>query len=297
MAQVIRGKDRILDLTLISLVAGGHLLLEDIPGVGKSTLARTLAQVVGGSFRRIQFTSDLLPADLVGVNVWKAAESRFEFRPGPVFANLVLADEINRAPPRTQSALLESMGEHQVSIDGISHPLPEPFMVIATQNPLEHHGTYPLPESQRDRFVFRVQMGYVDAEVEASLLASGGTRRIAELSATLEGEQVLAAQTLAREVFVHEDLARYAQQVVQATREGDQVELGVSTRGALSWMSAARARAFLQGRAQVSIDDLQELAVPSLAHRIVPSRSTGADQSAVAEEILRELVARVPVPV
>ena len=174
VATRIHGKDEIIDLALICLVARGHLLIEDIPGVGKSTLARALADAIGGSFSRIQFTSDLLPADLLGVNVWRASQEAFEFRRGPVFANLVLADEVNRAPPRTQSALLEAMAEGQVSIDGTSHALPDPFVVIATQNPEEHHGTYPLPESQRDRFLLRLSMGYAAAEVEAALLLSGG---------------------------------------------------------------------------------------------------------------------------
>src|SRR5690606_32431822 len=272
VARRIHGKDQVIDLALISLIARGHLLIEDIPGVGKSTLARALAAAIGGSFSRIQFTSDLLPADLLGVNVWRASREQFEFRPGPIFANLVLADEVNRAPPRTQSALLEAMAEGQVSIDGTSHALPDPFVVIATQNPEEHHGTYPLPESQRDRFLLRLSMGYADAETEAALLLHGGVdgpgRASAEPGSALAApSQLLDLQRAAADVFLHPDLARYAQRLVQATREAGEIRLGVSTRGALAWVAAARARALLDRRTQVGIDDLQELAVAALAHR------------------------------
>jgi MoxR-like ATPase len=305
VAKQIHGKDEVIDLALICLVAGGHLLIEDIPGVGKSTLARALASAIGGSFSRIQFTSDLLPADLLGVNVWRASREQFEFRQGPIFANLVLADEVNRAPPRTQSALLEAMAEGQVSIDGISHALPSPFIVIATQNPEEHHGTYPLPESQRDRFVLRLSMGYASAEVEAALLLSGGvpaqsparSQPGTEAVALAEPTQLHELQAAAAKVHLHPDLAHYAQRVVQATRDAGEIRLGVSTRGALAWVAAARARALLGGRAQVSIDDLQDLAVAALAHRIVPAQAGSGDQVALAQELVRELVATVPVPV
>jgi MoxR-like ATPase len=299
VATRIRGKTEVIELALICLVARGHLLIEDIPGVGKSTLARALAEAIGGSFSRIQFTSDLLPADLLGVSVWRASNEQFEFRRGPVFANLVLADEVNRAPPRTQSALLEAMAEGQVSIDGISHPLPQPFIVIATQNPEEHHGTYPLPESQRDRFLLRLSMGYADAATEAALLRDGGV----EAPGSSGGAKVESPSTLlelqaaASAIHLHKDLADYAQRVVQATRDAAEIRLGVSTRGALAWVAAARARALLNGRAQVGIDDLQELAVVGLAHRIVPAQTGSGDQVALAQELVRELVASVAVPV
>jgi MoxR-like ATPase len=301
VATRIRGKKEVIDLALICLVARGHLLIEDIPGVGKSTLARALAEAIGGSFSRIQFTSDLLPADLLGVSVWRASNEVFEFRRGPMFANLVLADEVNRAPPRTQSALLEAMAEGQVSIDGISHPLPQPFIVIATQNPEEHHGTYPLPESQRDRFLLRLSMGYADAATEAALLRDGGVEppgAAAKHGATVDSPSaLLELQNAAAAIHLHADLADYAQRVVQATRDAGEIRLGVSTRGALAWVAAARARALLNGRAQVGIDDLQELAVFGLAHRIVPAQTGSGDQVALAQELVREIIATVPVPV
>jgi MoxR-like ATPase len=294
ISEVIRGKDDVVDLALVTLVAAGHLLIEDIPGVGKSTLARTLAQAVGGEFRRIQFTSDLLPADLVGVSVLRPDLDRGEFRPGPLFANFVLADEINRAPPRTQSALLEAMGERTVSVDGTSHALALPFMVIATQNPTEHYGTYPLPESQRDRFMLRLEMGYAVADVEAELLG-GKTETSGIVRAVCSLDAILAAQAGAQEVFVHPDLAAYAQRVIHATRNHPAVRLGVSTRGGIAWVRAARARAWIDKRAQLAIDDLQELAVPALAHRLIASAASD-DGVAVAAERIREIVATTPVP-
>lgn len=295
--KIIRGKDEVIDLALVTMVARGHLLIEDIPGVGKSTLARALACAVGGEFRRIQFTSDLLPADLLGVNVWLTKEEKFEFRKGPIFANVVLADEINRAPPRTQSALLEALGERQVSIDGVSHRLPRPFLVLATQNPQEHHGTYPLPESQRDRFLLRLRMGYADAAVEADLLRDGGSVDPPSFDPVIDHAQLLASQEAAAKVFLHDDLAAYAQRVIASTRDSGELRLGVSTRGGLGWVAAARARAHLGGRTQVTVDDLQELAVPALAHRVHPGGSTTGDSAAVAEEVIRDVIATVPVPV
>lgn len=279
------------------MVAGGHLLIEDIPGVGKSTLARSLAEAIGGSFSRVQFTSDLLPGDLIGVNVWRATQERFEFRQGPLFANVVLADEVNRAPPRTQSALLEAMAERTVSLDGETHQLPAPFIVLATQNPEEHHGTYPLPESQRDRFMLRVSMGYAAPEVEVALLQDADATLDTPLEPALQSvEQLVELQRLAAAVHLHADLARYAQALVQATRESPAVRLGVSTRGALSWVAAARARALLDGRDHVLPTDLQDLAVPALAHRILPSQSSAGDHGRVADELMRDIVARVALP-
>jgi MoxR-like ATPase len=293
--RVIRGKDDVVDAALYALLARGHLLIEDIPGVGKSTLAHTLARAVGGDYRRIQFTSDLLPADIIGITVLRPGGEPPEFRPGPLFASFVLADEINRAPPRTQSALLEAMGEQTVSVDGKSHELPAPFMVLATQNPSEHHGTYPLPESQRDRFTLRLTMGYAGAEVESALLRGDHITRPADITSVTTPEAIIAAQLAVERVFVHPDLASYAQRIVQATREHPAIRLGVSTRGALAWIAVARARAWMEGRGQIGVDDLQELAVHAIAHRILVTGSAG-DASAIAAEHVREIVATVPVP-
>jgi len=296
VAEVVRGKDEVIDQVLVALVAGGHVLLEDLPGVGKSTLARAVAAAIGAELSRVQFTSDLLPADIIGVSVWRPRTEDFEFRPGPIFAHVVLADEVNRAPPRTQSALLEAMGEGQVSVEGRTRALPHPFMVIATQNPSEHHGTYPLPESQRDRFALRITLGYAGAEVEAQLLQDGSSvgRTPATPVATLT--DIEQAQLAAARLHLHPDLAIYAQQVVQTTRDHSDLGQGVSTRGALAWVATARARAWLAGRDHVSIDDLQSLAVPALAHRLVLRATAGeADDEARADHV-REVLARVPVP-
>jgi len=300
----IRGKDKIIDLAIVTILARGHLLIEDVPGVGKSSLARSLARAVGGSFSRIQFTSDLLPADLLGVNVWQSRKDCFSFHEGPVFANVVLADEINRAPPRTQSALLEAMEERQVSIDGTSRALPLPFTVLATQNPQDHHGTYPLPESQRDRFLVRLSMGYAPAQVEAALIQTPATPHVASERADAKSEEpavssarLLELQNAAANIFLHADLAHYAQKIVQATRDHPDIQLGVSTRGALAWASAARARALTMDRTQVAIEDLQNLAVPVLAHRLMLTQRTALDTSASAEELVHDLIAEIAVPV
>ncbi|TPV94547.1 MAG: AAA family ATPase [Myxococcales bacterium FL481] len=284
------------------MVARGHILIEDNPGVGKSTLALALAQLCGGQFGRVQFTSDLLPADVLGATVWRREQEVFEFRPGPIFANVVLADEINRAPPRTQSALLEAMNDGQVTVDGRSHPLPRPFIVLATQNPHEHYGTYPLPESQRDRFSVRLHIGYADAAIEAKLLEHGSSHASANrpdlARAVASGREVdlLGAQAAADEVRVHTDLARYAQSIVAGTRQAPQLRLGVSTRGALAFVAAARARAYLHGRRFINIDDLQELAVPTLAHRVMAREGTHGPTSSLTADIVREIVAGIPAP-
>lgn len=296
VAAVILGKDEIIAHAVVALVAGGHLLLEDLPGVGKSTLARCLATAVGGELARIQFTSDLLPADILGFNAWRPNADRFEFRPGPIFANFVLADEVNRAPPRTQSALLEAMGENTVSTDGVSRALPDPFMVLATQNPLEHHGTYPLPESQRDRFTLRLSLGYAASQIEADLLARPQAPDGGSVPCVCSCEAVAAARKAARAVFVHADLAGYAQRVVAATRSHAGVRLGVSTRGALAWVAAARAHAWIAGREHVGIDDLQQLAIPALAHRIVVADGDPTGAHTAASALIGELVATVQVP-
>lgn len=296
VSAVVRGKDEVIEQVLVALLAGGHVLLEDLPGVGKSTLARAMAAALGAELSRVQFTSDLLPADILGVSVWRPKSEAFEFRPGPIFAHIVLADEINRAPPRTQSALLEAMGEGQVSVEGRTRALPRPFMVIATQNPSEHHGTYPLPESQRDRFALRITLGYAEAGVEAQLLQAGARAGRIPAASVASLAMVEQAQAAAAQLHLHPDLAAYAQSVVQATRDHEDLVQGVSTRGALAWVATARAHAWLAGRDHVSIDDLQSLAVPALAHRLVHRTAAGQADDGARADTVREILARVPVP-
>ena len=299
IASVIRGKPEAIRLALTTLLARGHLLIEDIPGVGKTSLARALAAAVGGTFRRIQFTSDLLPSDIVGVSIYRADRHEFEFRRGPIFANVVLADEINRTTPRTQSALLEAMSEGQVSIDDQTHPLGQPFLVIATQNPTEHFGTYPLPESQMDRFLLRVRLGYPGRAEERQILRErGGADPIAELEPVIDHETLRGLQDAAHEVTVSDALLDYAMAVVEETRGAPALAVGVSTRGALAWYRAAQAHALADGRGFCVPDDFKALAIPALAHRVVlasPSESLGRARDE-AEQILGELVGRVPVP-
>jgi MoxR-like ATPase len=296
---VVRGKEDVVRLSLTSLLAGGHLLIEDVPGVGKTTLAQALARSLGGSFQRIQFTSDLLPADILGVSVFDGGASTFHFRPGPVFANVVLADEINRTTPKTQSSLLEAMNEGQVSIDNRTYPLPRPFLVIATQNPVEHHGTYPLPESQMDRFLMRLRMGYPAAEVERRILRERGNEApVNHLQAVTTPEEVAELQRDVERVKMEESLVDYLMTIVQETRASPFVELGVSTRGALSLYRAAQARALVDGRDYCLPDDVQSLVVPVLAHRILLAarEDTVGRQREEAERVLEEIVERVPLP-
>lgn len=299
VARVIRGKPLPIRLALTALLARGHLLIEDLPGVGKTTLARALARSLGGTFRRIQFTSDLLPSDIVGVSVFNQETARFEFRPGPLFANVVLADEINRSTPRTQSSLLEAMSEGQVSVDNRTHTLEPPFFVIATQNPQEHYGTYPLPESQMDRFLLRMRIGYPDPADERRVLTERlGGDPVEALRPVTDGSTVGALQDLVERVRVDDHLTDYAMQVVSATRRGGILEQGVSTRGALAWYRAAQALALASGRDFCVPDDFKDLAVPALAHRLVLATqqdSLGREREE-AERALGEILERVPVP-
>jgi MoxR-like ATPase len=299
IARAIFGKEDAIQLALITLLARGHLLIEDVPGVGKTTLAQALAKSFHCSFQRIQFTSDLLPSDVLGVSVYNPENREFEFRPGPIFANVVLADEINRTTPRTQSALLEAMNEAQVSMDGKTQPLPQPFFVIATQNPVEHHGTYPLPESQLDRFLMRIKMGYPSHETEREILRKRiGEDPIQSLGPVADLSEVLAMQEAVSHIKVDSSLHDYALEIVNRTRKVEQLALGVSPRGTLMLQRAAQARAFLDGRDYCLPDDFKQLAVPVFAHRVVASSRHASLQkkSETTESVLREIVESVYVP-
>jgi MoxR-like ATPase len=299
IATAIYGKQEAIELALITLLARGHLLIEDVPGVGKTTLAHALAKSFHCTFQRVQFTSDLLPSDVLGVSVYNPETRDFEFRPGPIFANVVLADEINRTTPRTQSALLEAMNEAQVTVDGKTLPLPQPFMVIATQNPVEHHGTYPLPESQLDRFLMRIRMGYPSHETEREILRS----RVADdsvqaLQAVADVSDVLAMQHAVSQIRVDASLHDYALNIVARTRHSEHLSLGVSPRGTLMLQRAAQAKAFLDGRDYCLPDDFKQLAVAVFSHRVVASARHASLQkkSETTEAVLRDIVDSVSVP-
>ncbi len=273
IARAIYGKEDAIQLALITLLARGHLLIEDVPGVGKTTLAQALAKSFHCSFQRIQFTSDLLPSDVLGVSVYNPESRDFEFRSGPIFANVVLADEINRTTPRTQSALLEAMNEAQVTVDGKTLPLPQPFLVIATQNPVEHHGTYPLPESQLDRFLMRIKMGYPSHETEKEILRKRvGDNPLDSLDSIADVSDVLAMQNAVAHIKVDSSLHDYALEIVNLTRKSEQLALGVSPRGTLMLQRAAQARAYLDGRDYCLPDDFKQLAVSIGNHRFRSSR-------------------------
>ncbi len=299
VSKVLQGKRETVSLAVACLLARGHLLIEDVPGVGKTTLARALARSLGVDFTRLQFTSDLMPADVLGGNVLEPATGTFKFRPGPVFTHVLLADEINRTTPRTQSALLEAMDERRVSIDGQTHRLEQPFFVLATQNPEEFYGTYPLPESQLDRFLLRIHIGYPAAEVERQILRQRrGQDPTEALSSVASKEDLLAAQAVVDDVHVDDEVIDYLHTLVMATRESKLLSLGASTRGALAFERAARAWALVHGRGFVTPDDVQMLAVNVLAHRV---RVAGAHDSSTgrhdAERVVQELVTKLSVPI
>lgn len=295
IGRVIKGKQEAIEMSVVALLGEGHLLIEDVPGVGKTTLGHTLAMGLGCTFHRLQFTSDLLPSDVLGLAVYNPDTRDFEFKPGPIFANIVLADEINRTTPKTQSALLEAMNESQVTIDNVTRPLPRPFMVLATQNPVEHHGTYPLPESQLDRFLMKIRIGYPDAAAERAILDRftngnyhGGIQPV------LSPEDVIELQEASRGIHISDDLIDYMIRIVTETRHHPEVELGVSPRGTLAFFRASQAYALVHGRDYVLPDDIKSLTVPVLAHRMVLIHSGAATPG--AEIVLADILSRLPVP-
>lgn len=300
IALVIKGKTHVIEMAVVCLLARGHLLLEDVPGVGKTTLAHSLARSLDCSFKRIQFTSDLLPSDIVGVSIFNRQKQAFEFMPGPIFANIVLADEINRTTPKTQSSLLEAMSEAQISVDNQTHPLQQPFMVIATQNPAEYHGTFPLPESQLDRFLMRLRIGYPAPDEEKKVLDRPYSLHPADtLQAVLSAVEVVALQVRVDQVHMEESLTEYLLAIVQATRQSELLSLGVSTRGALALSKTTKALALVRGRDYCLPDDIKELAPIVLSHRVMLNRTHGMRTQSFeqAERIILDIVDTVPVPV
>lgn len=296
VAQAIEGKDEAIRLSIQTMLAGGHLLIEDVPGVGKTMLAKALARAISCTWNRIQFTPDLLPSDVTGVSVYDAKSGRFNFRPGAIFANLVLGDEINRASPKTQSALLEAMEERQVTVDGTTYAIDEPFMVIATQNPMEHEGIFPLPQSQIDRFTMRIHIGYPSTEAEIEILDTHGTAAgLDEVPAVIGAKEILALMDIARRVHVTEEIKQYIVQVCEATRSHSSIQLGASPRAALFLLRTARSRAVANGREYVVPDDVKSLILPLLAHRIVLTPEAELRRT-TADQVLEEVWSRVPVP-
>ena len=297
VARVIVGKDETIELLLVALWCEGHVLLEDVPGIGKTMLAKSLARSLGCSFQRIQFTPDLLPGDITGVSVFNQKTGEFEYRPGPLLAQVVLADEINRAGPRTQAALLEAMEERQITVDGVTHALPRPFLVLATQNPVELEGTFPLPEAQVDRFLMRVALGYPDEDDERAILRRfRDANPLNDLIPVIDAPDVVEVQAVVRQVYVHPAVDEYIVRLTRATRKDDAVQLGASPRGSLALYHTAQALAAMNGRAYVLPDDVKRLLRPVLEHRILTT-SRAQVRGRAAADILKEIAARVPVPV
>ena len=296
---VIKGKPESVRLAIVTLIAGGHLLVEDVPGVGKTTLAHAMAKALDCSFQRVQFTSDLLPSDVIGLSIYNQHTGVFEWKPGPVFANVVLADEINRTTPKTQSALLEAMAERQVTVEGITHRLPELFIVLATQNPIEHHGTYPLPESQLDRFMLRLRIGYPESAAEKEILRDREfVDPLEALQPVLTDADVFELQSAVSAVTVDDALVEYLMRIVSATRDSEMLDLGVSPRGTLALFRAAQALALTEERSYCIPDDIKRLVLPVFAHRILVSSrfSSSLRRSEEAEAVLAEIIKTVSVP-
>jgi len=296
LSRVILGKEDKIELLVLALVAGGHILIEDIPGVGKTTLARALSKTIDGKFARIQFTPDLLPTDITGINVFQQSLGKFTFKSGPIFANILLADEINRASARTQSALLEAMGEEHVTIDGVLHPLPKPFIVLATQNPIEYHGTYPLPEAQLDRFMLQIDLGYPSLEIEQSLAVSRTSKDpVDSINAIISLEDLLALRLKIDNIKIESSVSQYLLRIVTATRQHAHLRLGVSTRGTLLYARICRALALLEGRDYVIPEDVKRLTMPVLSHRIL--LNTKAQYGGIsASDIIQETLDLEKVP-
>jgi MoxR-like ATPase len=296
LGKVIQGKPESIDLLVTALLANGSVLMEDVPGVGKTTLAKALAKSIDATFHRVQFTPDLLPSDILGSSIYNPADGAFTFRQGPVFSNVLLADEINRASPRTQSALLEAMNEMQATIEGTSHILPAPFLVIATQNPVEYHGTYPLPEAQLDRFLIQLDLGYPEADAEVDILyAQAESHPLEHIMPVVTRDDVIAMQRTVRQVSMEESISRYIVAVVRSTRESELLKLGVSPRGSLMLFRAAQAAAFMDARTYVIPDDVQHLAAAVLAHRMVLT-SKAKYAGTTKQEVIRELLDDIRVP-
>ncbi|MFK7767674.1 MAG: AAA family ATPase [Mariniblastus sp.] len=297
MASVVLGKREIAKLCLVALLADEHVLLEDVPGVGKTLMGKALARSVDGEFRRVQFTPDLLPSDIVGSSIFNSQRAEFEFNEGPIFSNFVLADEINRAPPRTQSALLEAMSDAQVSVDGTTHTLAKPFMVIATQNPFESEGTYVLPESQLDRFLLRISMGYPERKFEADILKNHRNGQpVDKLTSVCDWRRVLQMQKAVRDVKVEDSISQYILDIVHETRDSSELSVGISTRGALSWYRAVQSLAFLDRRDYAIPDDAKSLAVPVLSHRVQLRGGMQGGQRDDVEAIIKEITSKIGLP-